>query len=252
MRCRYFILIFALFCFTKVSAQQVLTIKGVISKNLSTERVPQALITNLRTRDIMMSDDLGWFSIKAAIGDTLLFKKTGFADQKVAITSANDIPVYMQPVITLAEVRVQGQTTKQELADVMNQYRTQGTFYDGKPPILSFLSSPLTGIYELFGKTPNEAKRFVKYSKEELEYAEVRRRYTITLVKRVTKTSDSTAKKFMEYYTPSYEDLKEWNDYELIKRIEKAYDYYDKNKDEEDLQHINAPLLVTPKTKENP
>jgi len=200
----------------------------------------------------MMSDDLGWFSIKAAIGDTLLFKKNGYADQKVAITNANDIPIYMQPVIALAEVRVQGQTTKQELADVMSQYRSQGTFYDGKPPILSFLSSPLTGIYELFGKTPNEAKRFVKYSKEELEYAEVRRRYTITLVKRVTKTSDSTAKKFMEYYTPSYEDLKEWNDYELIKRIEKAYDYYDKNKDEEDLQHINAPILVTPKIKENP
>lgn len=200
-----------------------------------------------------MSDELGWFNVKAAVGDTLLFRKKDFADQKVAIMASGDIPVYMQPVINLAEVTVKGQTTKQELNDVMKQYKTDGTFYDGKPPVLSFLSSPLTGIYELFGKTPNEAKRFARYSKSELEYTEVERRYTIALVKRVTKTSDSTAKKFMEYYTPSYEDLKEWNDYELIKRIEKAYDYYDKNKDYMDLEHITHPILVTPPTekKEN-
>jgi len=192
----------------------------------------------------MVCDELGGFSIKAAIGDTLLFSKTDFSEQKVAITGPTDLVVYMQRVIKLAEVTVKGQTKRQELGEVMGQYHSQGTFYNGKPPVLSFLSSPITGFYELFGTTPGRARRFAAYTKGELEYTEVQRRYTLALVKRVTNTPDSTAKKFMEYYTPSYEDLKQWDDYELIRRIKKSYDYYDKMDDKERLQHINAPSFL--------
>ena len=242
-------------CFLLVinaSAQQLLTIHGVVSKKLSVERVPQTLIHNLKTNEIMMSDELGWFTIKAAVGDTVLFTKEDYTDQKIVIINGSDIPVYMQPVIKLSTVTVKGQTTKQELNEVMADYRKQGTFYDGKPPVLSFLTNPLTGFYELFGKTPNQAKRFAAYSKDELEYAEVRRRYTLTLVKRVTNAPDSTAKKFMEYYTPSYQDLKGWNDYDLMKEIKKSYDYYAENKDKLNLQEINYPSLVKPAEKQKP
>ncbi len=62
-----------------------------------------------------MSDELGWFSVNAAIGDTLLFSKLNYTDQKVAITAKADIPVYMQPVIQLEQVTIKGQTKKQEL-----------------------------------------------------------------------------------------------------------------------------------------
>jgi hypothetical protein len=242
MRYRCFILIVTAFLLSLTAeGQQLLTIKGVISKKLSVERIPQVLISNTRSREVMISDDLGWFAIKAEIGDTLLFSKFDYTDQKIIITGTGDIPVYMQPVIKLAEVKIQGQTKKQELNDVMADYRKQGTFYDGKPPAMSFLASPLTGLYELFGTTPGRAKRFAAYSKGEIEYAEVRRRYTVQLVKRVTKASDSTARKFMEYYTPSFDDLKEWNDYELIKQIRKSYDYYDKNGDKFKLQELNTP-----------
>ena len=39
----------------------------------------------------------------------------------------------MEPVINLNEVTVKGQTKRQELSEVMSDYRKQGTFYDGKP-----------------------------------------------------------------------------------------------------------------------
>jgi hypothetical protein len=228
---------FLLFCMLSLStvfiapAQTIFTVNGVISKKLTVERISQALVVNLRSRDLMMSDEIGWFSIKAAIGDTLLVSKADYTDQKIVIINSSDIPVYMQPVIKLAEVKIQGQTKKQELAEVMADYRKQGTFYNGKPPITSFLTNPLTGIYELFGATPGRARRFAANSKSELEYAEVRRRYTLTLVKRVTHAPDSAAKKFMAYYTPTFDDLKEWNDYELINHVKKSYEYYEINKE---------------------
>lgn len=231
----------------KAHAQQTFVVRGVISRSVSVERIAQVLITNLRSRDIKMSDELGWFSIDAAIGDTLVFNKLNYTDQRIVIIAKADIPVYMQPVIVLDQVTINGQTKRQELNEVMGDYRKQGIYYNGKPPVLSFLTSPLTGIYELFGKGPSNARRFANFSKGELEYAEIRRRYSVALVARVTNTSDTVAKKFMEYYTPSYEDLKGWNDYELIKQIRKSYDYYDKSKDKEKLQQLNQPTFIRPK-----
>ena len=247
------VILLALFCLTiKVSAQQVLTIHGVVSKKLSAERISQVVITNLKSKDIMMSDELGWFTVKASVGDTLLFSKSDYTDQKIVILNGSDMPVYMQPITHLATVTVQGQTKRQELNEAMADYRKQGTFYDGKPPALSFLASPLTGLYELFGKTPGEAKRFKAFTKDELEYAEVQKRYNLAFVKRITNAPDSTARKFMEYYTPSFEDLKGWNDYDLVKQTKKSYAYYIDNKDNLDLEHLNAPALQKLDEKQKP
>lgn len=247
MRRRFFTLLMICLCVTlSVFAQQASTIKGVISKKLSTERVPYVLVSNLKTKDFSMSDEGGWFTIKASPGDTLLFTKNDFTDQKVTIINTGDLPVYLQPVIRLSEVRIQGQSTRQELNDIMSDYRKKGTFYDGKPPVLSFLSNPLTGLYELFGKTPGEARRFANFTKGENEYAEVKRRYNVALVKRVTNASDTVAKKFMEYYTPSYEDIKSWNDYELVKHIRESYSYYEKSDDKAGLEKLNTPSLLVP------
>jgi len=253
MLLRYFVIISVCFSFAfNASAQELHTIKGVISKRLSGERVANVLINNLRTRNIVESDQLGWFTATAAIGDTLLFSKADFTDQKIVIVNANDLPVYMQPVVKLDQVTIQGQTKKQEIADIMKDYRRQGTYYDGKPPVLSFLSNPVTGLYELFGGTPGKARRFAAAAKGDLEYTEVHKRYNVAFVKRITNASDTVAVNFMKYYTPSAEDLKEWNDYELIRRTKKSYDFYDKATPEEKikLQNLNTPpidQLVKPK-----
>ncbi len=215
------------------SAQQVLIIHGVTSRKQSTERVAQVLIRNLRSGDLMMSDELGWFTIKAQAGDTLLFTKDAYTGQKIVIMNGSDLPVYLQPMIQLNTVTVKGQSTKQELNDVMADYRKAGTFYDGKPPAAIFIpfgGSPITGLYELFGKTPREAKRFAAYSKEEQEYAAITRRYNLAFIKRVTAAPDTEAAKFMQYYLPSYDDIKAWNDYDLAREVKKHYDYYEANK----------------------
>ncbi len=254
MRYRYTIFITLFICLAfKASAQQVFTIKGVISKNLSGERIASVVISNLRSRDAVESDPVGWFSIKASVGDTLLFSKKDFVPLKIAIINSGDIPVYMEQLINLNEVTITGQTKKQELNDIMGDYRKQGTFYNGKPPVLSFLTSPVTGLYELFGATPNRAKRFAAFSKGEEEATEVDRRYNVTFVKRVTNAPDSVVKKFMLYYKPSFEDLKQWNDYELIKHVRASYDFYDKNEDKTGLEKLNSPPLqpLTPEKKKD-
>lgn len=245
MRFSFYLLIPACLCLSFVASAQEFTLKGVISKKNTPERVGQVSIKNLTTKVIILSDDLGWFTVKASVGDTLTFSKENYTQQRVPVLNQSDMPVFMQPVVVLSEVKIAGQSKKQELNAIMNDYRKQGTFYAGKPPALSFLANPLTGIYELFGKTPNRARRFAQFSKGELELAEVNRRYNVAFVRQITKIpSDSLAQRFMNYYTPSFEDLKEWNDYDLAKHIQKSYDFYSKSNEKDKLELLNSPTFI--------
>jgi hypothetical protein len=216
-------------------AQQVLNIKGILFKKSSADRISQALITDMKSQVVMMSDELGGFTIKASAGDTLLITKNSYTPQKIVVTNANDIVLYMQPVIQLGEVTIKGQTTRQELNGVVNTYRAKGLYFDGKPPIWAFINpfggSPITAFYELFSKDAANERRFIKFSKNEMEAVEVDRRYTKDLVMSITKMPDDEAQKFMITFRPSYEDMKEWNDYQLIEYIKKNYAYYQMNKD---------------------
>src|ERR1700712_677930 len=104
-RAKTYILILLLYSLpVLVHAQQDFTVKGIIFIKSSSERVSQAIITNTRSHDIMMSDELGGFTIKAAKGDTLLFNRLNYTPQKLVITGSDDIAVYLQPVIHLADV----------------------------------------------------------------------------------------------------------------------------------------------------
>ena len=245
MRFSLYLLILICLCLSVTASAQEFTLKGVISKKNTPQRVAQVSVKNLNTKAIILSDDLGWFTIKASVGDTLTFSKEDYTPQKVAVLNQSDMPIYLQPMIVLSEVKIAGQSKKQEINAIMNDYRKQGTFYAGKPPVLSFITNPLTGIYELFGATPNRARRFAQFSKGELELAEINRRYNVAFVRQITKIpSDSLARRFMNYYTPSFEDLKGWNDYDLSKHIQKSYDYYNKSDEKDRLELLNSPTFI--------
>jgi len=179
----------------------------------------------------MMSDELGGFTIKTAIGDTLLFSKEGYGSLKQVVVSAADMVVYMQPIVSLKQVTIQGESSKQELNDVTNTYRSKGLYFDGRPPFMAFIASPLTAFYELFSQDAANERHFIKFSKNEQEAIAVDGRYTKELVKRVTGLPDDEVIKFMQQYRPSYEDIQGWNDYELISHIKRYLSYYNKHKD---------------------
>lgn len=212
--------------------------KGTTYRKISNERLSAVKVTNLKNRISATSDELGNYTIKANLGDTLEFTKLDYTVQKQEYEGFSMV-VYMQPEFKLAEVRITGQTKKQELKEIMGAYRSKGTFYNGKPPALSFLTSPITGFYELFGKTPARARRFATFAKREVEASEVDRRYNKPLVMRITGLTDTTqVQKFMDYWRPSFEDLKIWADYDLIKHIKSNFEYFRKEGDKSGLPKL--------------
>lgn len=213
------------------NAQQLLSISGTIYKKNYSERVAEATVTNISKKLLASSNNVGVFHIKAALGDTLLFQKKEFSSQTFVVSGAYDINIYMQPIIVLQDVIIREKTRKQELEETQDQYRKQGIFANGKKPkALSMLGSPLTGMYELFGKGPKQARHFAEYSKHELEQIEINKKYNKAAIKKLTPLPDEEIEDFMNYFSPSYAAVKEWNDYDLINYIRTSYEYYSKNK----------------------
>lgn len=236
---RYIFLILFSCCFTLcVHAQQLFTIGGTVYKKNYTDKIAQVQVTNISKKLNTITDNFGVFHIQVAKGDTLLFRKPDFTPEYFVISGAYDINVYMQPVYVLNEVTVKEQSKKQELNDVLNQYRKQGTYADGKPKALSFLASPITGMYELFGKNPGRARRFKEYSRNELEHLEISKKYNKSVIKKLTNLPDNEIEDFMNAFSPSYEIVKDWNEYDVITYINNSFKYFQENKANMKLQRL--------------
>lgn len=212
--------------FSTTYAQEILA-KGVLLDYGTKNRIVLAEILNQRTGYAVGSNDMGFFQIKAAMGDTLLVSKRGYPTIKVVVHSTEDIIVKMQvDVNNIGEVVIQGQNKRAELDDIKKDFKDKGSFYSGKPPLLSFFFRPLTALYELFGRTPKNARRFGKYYDTEIKQQRIDQLFSPTKVRENTGLEGKELSKFMFDYRPSYEMSKQWAMYDAVKYIRDSYKKY--------------------------
>jgi hypothetical protein len=220
-------------CFAcSVYAQKLDLVKGVVFKKNTPTTISFVTITNLNHKmPDVQNDELGSFHIEAALGDTLLFKKSDYSPQYIVVQTYVSQSVYMQPVIQLNQVTIKDVSKKQEINDALNDYKKKGQYYSLNPSIGSVLTSPISGLYDLFGKAPAQARKFRQYTQQELERIEINKRYNKPLVKQITKMPDEDLDSFMLSFTPNIEDIRIWSDYDIIDYIKRSYAYFVKNKE---------------------
>jgi hypothetical protein len=215
------------FAFT-TQAQTLHNIAGFVCTRGTSVRLDQVQVTNKRTNETKFTDDQGTFTIKAAIGDTILYSKDQYTTAKLPVLNLQDVVVFMQAVVQLSTVTVKGQTKQQELNSIMNDYAKKGVYYNGKPSVGSAIISPINALYSAFGKEPQNARRFAAYAKTEEAAAQDSRKYNKDIVKKITSLPDDEIEKFMTAYKPSHEDLLKWNEYDVIAYIKKSLEIYKK------------------------
>ena len=201
-------------------------LNGVVMSKGSTTRVALAEITNKRTGFTVGSNDLGIFQIKALVGDTLVTIKRGFSDQQQVVLSNRDMIIYLDMGNTLDQVNIRGQSKKMELDELKQEYRDKGSFYAGKPPLLSYIFAPITALYELFGRTPKNAKRFGKYYNTELQQTTIDGFFNESLIQKNTELEGKDLENFMLNYRPDYSKSKNWTEYDAVKYIRDSYKQY--------------------------
>jgi hypothetical protein len=219
------LLLVAFLPFSPAFAQQDFLMKGVVMESGTMNRIALAEITNKRNNFVVGSNDMGIFEIKASVGDTLVIVKRDFSDREVRVVGPTDIVVKLNRT-TLNTVNIYGQSKKQEMNQIKQDFRDKGSFYAGKPPLLSYIFTPLTAIYELFGKTPKNARRFNKYYNTELQQGEIDGFFNETLIQKETDLRGKDLEQFMLNYRPEYEQAKKWTEYDAIKYIRDNYAKY--------------------------
>ena len=207
------------------AAAQETMVKGAVMESGTRNRIALAEITNKRNRFVVGSNDLGLFEIKAAIGDTLVFVKRDFSDRQIVVVQTNSIIVQLTRT-TLDQVDILGQNKRQEMNAVKKDFRDKGSFYAGKPPVLSYIFTPLTALYELFGKTPKNARRFNKYYGTELQQGEIDGFFNETKIQKETDLRGADLENYMLNYRPEYQQVQKWTDYDAIKYIRESYKKY--------------------------
>lgn len=208
-------------------AQQDFQLSGVVKASGSNNRIALAEITNKRNGFTVGSNDLGIFQIKASVGDTLVLIKRDFTDKQIVVLSNKDMVVYMNMSgTTLDQVDIRGQSKKAELDGIKKEFRDKGSFYAGKPPLLSYIFTPLTALYELFGSTPKKARRFGKYYATEMQQTEIDGFFNESLIQKNTELSGKELENFMLNYRPDYSKSKNWTEYDAVKYIRDSYKQY--------------------------
>jgi hypothetical protein len=217
--------VFSFLPLSQALAQQEFQLKGVVMENGSNNRIALSEITNKRNKFVVGSNDLGIFQIRAAIGDTLLVVKRDFGDREIVVASQQDVLVRLNRT-TLNTVNIYGQTRKEEMNEIKQEFRNKGSYYAGKPPLLSYVFTPLTALYELFGKTPKNAKRFNRYYNNEMQQSQIDGFFNEELIKKNTPLEGKDLENFMLNYRPDYEKAKNWTTYDAIKHIRDSYAQY--------------------------
>jgi hypothetical protein len=215
--------ILTLSCVRPVFAQNQLLIKGGVLERGSSTRIPGAQIMNKRTGFAVRSNTLGLFELNAVIGDTLQVIKQGYSDAEIAVRDEKDILVYLVGSTTLNEVIIRGESKKQELDALKRDFRNKGSFYQGKPPFLSFIFTPLTALYEAFGRTPKNARRFGNYYTNELQQTHLDKLFNESLIKNTVPLDGANLENYMINYRPDHEKAKNWTQYDAIKYIRTSY-----------------------------
>lgn len=202
-------------------------VNGVLFERGEKIRIALASVTNLRNHYSVGTNDIGLFQIKSAMGDTLLISKRGFAEMKIVLTSTKDLIIYLnRGSNTLEEVTIVGQRKKKALDQIKQDFKDKGSFYGGKPPLLSYFFMPLTALYELVGKTPRNARRFGRIYQTEMQQDKVDVLFNKSTINAQTGLTGKELENFLVNYRPDYDKAKNWVQYDAIRWINESHEKY--------------------------
>jgi hypothetical protein len=224
------LLSFCLACFHQLLAQEHIHLKGLIFKKGTSERLSKVTIENKLSKIKSESDEFGNFSMEVNIGDTLYFYRYGLQDEKAIISKKQNLIIYMSKILVLKEVVVKAKSKQQEQKEILRDFRSKGVFYNGKPPLLAYIFTPLTALNELLGKDANNARRFGNYIGRENAEVEVDRHFNDVIIKKAIPIKEGNLVEFKYLYRPKPEDVTYRNAYDDMKYVKDCYQKYKKTK----------------------
>ena len=210
-------------------AQQAVGVSGIVVEKGGSVRLSDVNVTNLRTNRRAQTNTFGVFFIEASVGDSLSLTKTGYGPVKTVLHTTEDILIEMQPGLTIETVVVSRMSKEAEMRDMLDDYRKKGVYNGGKNTFGTYIGSPATALYNLFGRDAKNAKRFANLMDRELEESQIDRVFNKTTVGSVIELDGDDLQSFMDMYRPSYSMVKNWGQYDFMHYVKRSFETWEKN-----------------------
>ncbi len=198
-------------------------ISGLVLEKTTGKRLADVNVVNLRTNKKVVSNTYGVFYIEAMVGDSLSLTKVGYGSIKTVINTLEDILLEMQPGMQIEEVVVARKTKQQEMEDILRDYEKKGIYGGGKNKVGTYLNSPATALYNLFGREAKNMKRFEKFMSRESNEIAIDKVFSVKVVSETTGLKGDELINFMELYRPPYETAIKWGQYDLLNYITTSF-----------------------------
>lgn len=198
-------------------------VSGLVLERGTDTRISDANVVNLRTKQTVRTNSYGVFTVEVNVGDTLSISKVGYGPVKTRINTLEDILVDIQAGNQIETVVITRSTKEGQMREMMEDYGSKGVYNGGHNKFGTYLASPATALYNLFGKEAKNAKRFESYMNQELEETKVDRIFNKTIVSNLTKLEGDELQSFMDIYRPSYSTAQRWGQYDLMNYINSSF-----------------------------
>lgn len=202
-------------------------VSGLVLEKTTGKRLADVNVLNLRTNRKVVSNNFGVFYIEAMVGDSLSLTKIGYGSVKTVINTLEDILLELQPGLQIEEVVIARKTKQQEMEDILRDYEKKGIYNGGKNGVGTYLNSPATALYNLFGREAKNMKRFEKFMNREVNELAVDRIFTQKVVSETTGLDGEELLNFMEMYRPSHDVATKWGQYDLLDYITSSFKSWD-------------------------
>ncbi len=217
------LVVFFFLAFAAHSQEQDNIISGLVMEKGTSTRVTDANVVNQRTNQRVRTNSYGVFTIEVNVGDTLAISKVGYGSIKTRINTLEDIILDMQAGNVIETVVITRSTKEAEMKGMLEDYESKGVYNGGHNKFGTYLASPATAIYNLFGKEAKNARRFEQYMSQELEATKVDRIFNKTIVSKLTHLEGEDLESFMDLYRPSYSTAQHWGQYDLMNYINTSF-----------------------------
>jgi hypothetical protein len=210
------------------SAQSKKAQQGILCKAGTDIRLGNVQISNKRSLTIAKSNMYGMFSIPASVGDTLEISCAGYNNVILAVNDFADKILFLKRANALPGVIIKETSVQADLDEVKEGYRRKSVFYTGTPHYYYLFLKPMTFIYENFKSEVKDARRFNRYAKKETAYHEISARFNAQSIKSAIPIKNDELEDFATDYWPTLEQIRRWNDYDLINYIIISYQDFNK------------------------
>jgi len=198
------------------------TIKGTAYDADTRSKLYLVFVNNLTQREAKHTGFRGDFSIKAELGDLLVFSCPGYDNDTLILENMSDKMVIMKPSLILLDEVIVNAKANQVPENIRSTYSS--AYSIATTNVLS--ADGKVSLVNAFSRQSQQKREFQKFIASELDEKLIDQKFNKSLVTELTKIRGQLLEDFMSYYRPTYSQVKVMNDVDLRTYIVKSYNEY--------------------------